>query len=213
MEVVNLSFVTRGLLAGACVALGLITAGPAHAKGAVANPDLCTAQPAAAHPFAVFGDNGTYTLLNGGNMEGPLPGWTLSPGVAAVEGNEGYFVGSARDHRSLALPGGATVTTAPVCIDQTYPWFRLFARNTSAKSATLKIEIVYTDTKGKLVTRGTGSHNGAPGAWSLTDTQSIKAKFDTSVASGAAPISFRFTAPAGTSWQLDDIYVDPRARG
>jgi hypothetical protein len=213
MEVIPLSFVTRASLASACLALGLITAGPAHAKGAASNADLCTAQPALDHPFTAFGDTGTYTLAGGGNMEGALPGWTLSPGVTTVEGNEPFFVGSAAHHRSLSLPGGATVTTAPVCIDQTYPWFRLFVRNTSPKAASLKIEVVYTDTKGKVVIKGSGSYNGAPGVWDLTDTQRIKAKFDASVAGGAAPISFRFTAPAGTSWQLDDVYVDPRARG
>jgi hypothetical protein len=199
MEVIHLPFVTRGLLAGACLALGLITAGPAQA--------------AAAHPFAAFGDAGTYTLAGGGNFEGALGGWTLTGGAAIMEGNEPFFLGSRADHRSLALPSGASATTAPVCIDQTYPWFRLLVRNRMPKTGTLKIEIVYTDTKGKLVTKGTGNHDGAPGVWSLSDTQEIKAKFDTSVAAGAAPISFRFTAPAGTSWQLDDIYVDPRARG
>jgi hypothetical protein len=99
-----------------------------------------------------------------------------------------------------------------VCIDQTYPWFRLFVRNTSAKLATLKVEVLYADTKGKLVSKASGSHVSAPGVWALSDTLEIKMKFDAAVAAGAAPVAFRFTAATGTSRQLDDVYVDPRAR-
>ena len=51
-----------------------------------------------------------------------------------------------------------------------------------------------------------GSHAGAPGIWGLSDALEFNA-------AGAAPVAFRFTAPSGTSWQLDDVYVDPRARG
>ena len=36
----------------------------------------------------------------------------------------------------------------------------------------------------------------------------INAKLD-----GAAPVQFRFTAPKGSGWLLDDFYVDPRYRG
>ena len=36
----------------------------------------------------------------------------------------------------------------------------------------------------------------------------IDAKLD-----GAAPVQFRFTAPKGSGFLLDDFYVDPRLRG
>lgn len=217
MEVENVPFVIsgsrrRGGMLAAFLGLSLLTAGPAQAAGTAANPQQCAAQPAFAHPFAAFGDSGSYTLVNGGDMESGLAGWTLAGGATIAEGNAPFNVGSASDHRSLALPTGATVTTAAVCIDKTYPWFRLFARNTGANSGKLKVDVLYVDTKGKLVSSGSGSHKGESGVWSLTDTLEINAKFDTAVAGGAAPVAFRFTATNG-SWQLDDLYVDPRARG
>jgi hypothetical protein len=217
-EVEHLPFVIsgsrrRGGILAALLGLSLITAGPAHAAGTAANPMLCTAQPAFDHPFTEFGDFGTYTLLTGGDMESTLDGWTLSPGVAIVEGNAPFNVGGPEDHRSLALQSRATVTTAPMCIDETYPWFRMFVRNTGTRTAALKVEILYMDTKGKLVTKASGSHTSAPGLWTLSGTLAIKARFDSTVAGGAAPVAFRFTARNRSSWQIDDIYVDPRARG
>jgi hypothetical protein len=217
-EVEHLPFVTsgsrrRGGILAALVGLSLITAGPAHAARPAANPMHCTAQPAFDHPFTGFGDFGTYTLLAGGDMESTLDGWTLSPGAQIVEGNAPFNVGGPEDHRSLALESRATVTTVPMCIDETYPWFRMFVRNTGTRRAALKVDILYVDTKGKLVTKASGSHTSAPGAWTLSDTFAIKARFDSTVGGGAAPVAFRFTALRGTSWQLDDIYVDPRARG
>jgi hypothetical protein len=218
-EVRNVPFVISGSrrrrtgILGAFVGLGLLTAGPAQAATTAANPLKCVAQPALAHPFTAFGDSGTYTLLNGGDMESSLAGWTLSGGAAIVDGNAPFAVGATSDHRSLSLPSGATVITAPVCIDQTYPWFRLFVRNTGAKLAALNVQVLYLDTKGKLVSKASGSHVSAPGIWSLSDTLEIKLKFDVTVAAGAAPVAFRFTAATGTSWTLDDVNGDPRARG
>lgn len=203
----------RGGAIAALIGVSLLTAGPAHAKGPAANPYQCVAQPALAHPFTPFNDAGAYTLVRGGDMETDLTGWTLAGGATLVEGDASSQVGSPSDHRSLALPSGATATSAPVCIDETYPWFRLFARNTSAKSGSLTVEVLYVDTKGKLVSKGSGIHTGAPGVWSMSDTVDIKAKFDASIAGGAAPITLRFSPSNGTSWQLDDLYVDPRARG
>jgi hypothetical protein len=37
--------------------------------------------------------------------------------------------------------------------------------------------------------------------------------FDPTAAAGAAPLAFRFTPQGtGSSWQIDDVYVDPMAR-
>src|SRR4051794_19760626 len=103
MEVRNMPFVIsgsrrKGGMLAALAGVFLLTAGPAHAAGTAANPLQCVAQPALAHPFTAFGDSGTYTLLNGGDMETTLPGWTLSGGAAVIEGNAPFKVGAASDH-------------------------------------------------------------------------------------------------------------------
>lgn len=213
-------FVTSGSRRGgkalaALIGIALLAAAPAEAKNAANNPDLCAAQPAFARPFTAFGDSGDYTLVDGGDMESELRGWKLSHGARIVEGNAPFNVGSPTDDHSLSLASGATVQTAPICIDQTYPWLRLFARNTSniaGVPAELKVDILYTDVKGKTVRKSSGTEVGM-GAWKLSNRLQIKAVFDAAIADGAAPVVISFTAPSGTSWLLDDIYVDPRARG
>jgi hypothetical protein len=81
---------------------------------------------------------------------GALSGWTLANGVHVVGGNEPFHVGGARDASSLALPTGSSASSAPICIDDTYPWFRVFARNTGDLKSTLKVEVLYLDAKGNL---------------------------------------------------------------
>jgi hypothetical protein len=94
-----------------------------------------------------------------------------------------------------------------------YPWFRVFARNNSGQAASLKIEILYLDTTGKLRTRASGVYTAHASGWAPTGTLKIPMTFDPTTAAGAAPVAFRFT-PQGlrSSWQIDDVYVDPMAR-
>jgi len=191
------------LLAAAVAGLGLLAAAPAaHA---------CTPQPATGRPFTPWDDFGNYALVAGGDVEGDLAGWTLN-GAQVVEGNEPFQVGGAADHLSLALAAGDSVTTAPICIDDTYPWFRFFARNTAGRKAKLRVEVLYTDVKGKLREEGTGDYATREDDWLPTGSLGIDVDWD-KVPGGAVPISFRFTARSNSSFLVDDVYVDPMARG
>jgi hypothetical protein len=201
----------KTIIAGALTVLGLLAAAPtALAAPATAASTGCTPQAASAHPFATWNDFGIYTLVSGGDFEGGLAGWTLT-GARVVEGNESFRVGRSTDHRSLALSGGASVTTAPICIDSTYPWFRLFARNTSGRSAQLKVDVFYTDSLGRLRNAGTGAYSTPSGAWVPTSTLGIDIAWEP-IPGGSLPVTFRFTAVGSASFLVDDIYVDPMAR-
>ena len=199
------------LLAAAVTGLGLLAAAPAaHAAPAPAAAD-CTPQPATGQPFTPWDDLGFYTLVSGGDIEGDLSGWTLN-GAQVVEGNERFQVGGAGDHRSLALAEGDSVTTAPICIDDTYPWFRFFARNTSGGKAKLRVDVLYTDVKGKLRGEGTGDYSTREDGWLPTGSLGIDVDWD-KVPGGTVLVSFRFTAENSSSFLVDDVYVDPFARG
>jgi hypothetical protein len=194
----------RRLGVGAAVAaLSLVAAGSASAKSVAVNPDDCTPPPATLQPFGGFGDSAFYVLNPGGDMEGGVPGWTLSGGAGVVAGDDGLGVRGGT--HVLSLPAGATVVSAPICIDETFPFARLVAQG--AKGAQLKVELLYTDTKGRSVVKGSGSYQARSAAWAPTDLFKIDPKLD-----GAAPVQFRFTAPSGSGFLLDDFYVDPRAR-
>jgi hypothetical protein len=210
MEVTDLSIRTlRAALAAALAGAGLLAAVPAAQAAAPAD---CTPQPASAHPFAAWDDFGVYALVDGGDMESGLAGWTATGSAHVVEGNEPFLVGAASDHLALALGPGDSVTSAPVCIDDTYPWFRFFARNTSERKGKLKVEVLYTDSKGTLREEGTGDYATSERAWLPTGSLGISIDF-ADVPGGALPVSFRFTAQTNSSFELDDVYVDPMARG
>jgi|tagenome__1003787_1003787.scaffolds.fasta_scaffold20472173_2 hypothetical protein len=203
-----------GRIAALATSLGLLALAPAaQAATTAANPQSCTPKPALSQPFTPWGDRGNYTLSPGGNMERSLTGWNLASGAHVVAGSESFHVGGAADAASLSLPAGSSVVSAPICIDDTYPWFRLFARNTGDQKAGLKVEILYLDTHGKLQTRASGNYSATGSAWAPTGTMKIAMTFDTSVAGGAAPVAFRLTPQgARANWQIDDLYVDPMAR-
>lgn len=200
------------LLAAAVAGLGLLGAAPAaQASIAAAAPAACTPQPATGQPFSPWHDLGFYALVSGGDVEGGLAGWTLD-GARVVEGNERFRVGGAADHLALALNEGDSVTTAPICIDDTYPWFRFFARNTAGHKAKLHVEVLYTDARGKLREEGTGDYATREDDWLPTGSLGIDVDWD-KIPGGALPISFRFTAESNSSFLVDDVYVDPMARG
>ena len=202
----------RTTIAAALTALGLLAAAPAaQAASATALATNCTPQKATARPFTPWNDLAYYTLVSGGDAEGALSGWTLN-GASVVEGNEPFKVGRSTDHRSIALSSGASVTTAPICIDSTYPWFRFFARNTSGHSAKLKVDIFYTDTKGRVRDAGTGDYSTGDGAWVPTGSLGIAIAWQAIPTGASLPVTIRFSATGSAGWLLDDVYVDPFAR-
>jgi hypothetical protein len=214
----------NGRLLGGLLALALVGAAPpaqasadvttaATVTGAAANPVRCVPEPALMKPFAALGDNNDYTLVPGGSFESRTPRWILARGARIVEGNESYYVGSPDDRFSLSLPTGSTVVSAPICIDETYPTFRFFARNSGDARSTLKVDVLYLTTSGPPGVRASGELS-ATSKWEPTDALEIGLTIDPDSANGAAPVAFRFTPQGGGGdWQIDDVYVDPMARG
>jgi hypothetical protein len=195
------------------VALGLLAAlaAPAHAKAAIANPYDCTPNPTLTKPFAPFNDLGLYTPVANQGLEAGATSWTLSGGAAVVGGNEPWHVAGPADSRALDLPSGSSAITAPICIDQTYPYFRLFARNAVSAKRTLEVDVLYYDTKGKLLSTKPYVYETGSTAWQPTPTIAIDV-WDKS-ATTAAPVAFRFL-PKGSDghFVIDDVFVDPYAR-
>jgi len=199
------------LLAAAVAGLGLLAAAPAAQAAPAPAPADCTPPPATGQPFTPWDDLGFYTLVSGGDFEGDLAGWTLD-GAQVVDGNEQFGAGAAGDHRSLALAEGDSVTSAPICIDDTYPWFRFFARNTAGRKAKLRVDVLYTDVKGRLREEGTGDYSTREDGWLPTGSLGIDVDWN-KIPGGTVLVSFRFTAGSNSSFLVDDVYVDPFARG
>src|SRR3954471_24166584 len=125
-------------VAAAVVASAFATAGPA----AAATPDVCVT-PSFSQVFLPWKDTALYTKSPGGDFEGAVTGWTLAAGARVSAGNESFYVGRPTDKASLTLAPGATVVSSSMCIDRTYPSFRFFARNLSAGTGDLQVEVVW----------------------------------------------------------------------
>lgn len=203
----------RGLrIAATALGLAVLAAAPAQATRGITNAYACTPDPTLTQPFAPFGDVGLYTPVADAGVEAGAANWTLSGGAAVVAGNEPWRIGGATDSHALDLPAGSSAVTAPICIDQTYPYFRTFARNAGSARRSLEIDVLYYDGRGRLLSTDPYDYESAAAAWQPTPTIAIEV-FDKQPAVAAVPVAFRFT-PKGRDahFVIDDVYVDPYSR-
>lgn len=165
------------------------------------------------HPFLPWVDPAAYVLMPKGSVES-TSGWTLKGGAKLVSGNEPYYVNSANDKMSLALPPGSSATTAPMCIGLLDPTMRFFARNTGSPLSTLKVDVLYTTKSGRQRSLTVLPHV-ATSAWLPTLPVPFLANVTNvlSLDGLTTDVAFRFTPQDGLlgkgNWRIDDLYVDP----
>jgi hypothetical protein len=182
-----------GVLALAALALAF----PSGARAAG-----CSEQPSA-QTFLPWLDIAWYVPAPDGGLEGGGSGWKLSGAAAVVDGNEPYLDGE----RSLALPGGASATTAPMCIGIEHPTIRLFARNTGSLSSALAVSVVFRDPLGGWQALPVGVI-AAGSRW--TPTAVMPVVVNLLALTGDQRAAFRFTPLDDRGeWTIDDVYVDP----
>ena len=191
-----------GAVVGA-LALGLI--------GVPAAQAACAPTPTT-KAFAAFGDQSDYSLAAGGSFETGTPGWTLS-GASVVSGNESFKVHGAADARSLAINATGTAASAPFCVAQEHPTFRLFTRRTSGTWGVLNVKLRWTDERSVSHETVVGSVTAADTAWHPT------VAFNLAPVLGIWNSTQAMTArivldpeDAGGAWAIDDVYVDPYSR-
>jgi hypothetical protein len=195
------------LVAVAALAIALAAPAGAAAEGVVgACPSSVYEQ-----PFTPWLDFANYVLAPNGGLESGAAGWSLDGGAAIVAENESFYVHGARDTRSLSLPAGSTATTSDMCVDARSPDLRFFVRNLGFPLSTLKVEVLYTDALGQPRAL-TVAVLAAGSTWQPTLPLAFLANLAAPplVTDGTTSVAFRFT-PQGSwsSWEIDDVYVDP----
>jgi hypothetical protein len=171
-------------------ALVLVVPAPARAAG-------CPEQPAA-QTFLPWLDLAWYVPAPDGTLEGGGEEWTLGGGAHVVDGGNPLLVGD----RGLALPGGATATTAPMCIGVEHPTIRLFARNGGAPDSKVAVSVVF---QGESIPVGVIA---AGPRWAPTPIYAVGVNL--LALTGDQQAAFRFTALDDRgAWTIDDAYVDP----
>ena len=185
-------------LAGILALAALAFAGPTSALASG-----CPAQPLS-QTFLPWLDVAWYVPAPNGGFEGGSEDWSLTGGAALVDGNNPYLSGE----HALALPSGASATTAPMCIGVEHPTIRLFARNTGAPSSTLAVSVVVSDPLLGVTRSLPIGLIGAGDSWSPTPVLPVVVNLLSLL--GNQQASFRFTALDDRGeWTIDDVYVDP----
>ena len=175
-------------------------------------PTTARPQPTLSQTFAPLGDHGLYTPVRNAGLENGATGWTLAGGAAVVAGNEPWKIGGAADGHALDLPAGSSAVTAAALhrrdlppLPAVRPQRRLAKGSSRSTSST-------TTAKGNLSTPSpsTTRRRRPPGSRPARSASTSSGQDDRA----AAPVAFRFT-PTGkdAAFQIDDVYVDPWARG
>ncbi|MEA2382333.1 MAG: hypothetical protein QOH72_2304 [Solirubrobacteraceae bacterium] len=201
-----------GRLVAAVAAALALTATPALA--AKTTPATAGTAPGCTEPttqaFLFANDKKDYVLAPGGDLETSLSGWSLTGGAAAVPGSAPAVSGGQLGARSLLIPSGGSVTSAPMCVGAHSPFFRFQTRNTGFPGA-LKVEVLYLDGPKFTGEREAGTIT-AGAAWAPTSRLSLSQGIMgvNGSSTSRATLAFRFTpVGVGGSWQVDDLYVDP----
>jgi hypothetical protein len=166
-------------------------------------PDACGY--VGAQTFLPWHDHRGYALTPDGGFENGAAGWNLRGGSAVSEGNETFLVGALADNQSLTLPARSSALSAPTCVAKHDGIFRLFTRSTGSH-ARLRIDVLYANGR-----KGKSSVIGAHDTWTPTRSLAVAIGRAKKGRESTATIRMRFT-PLSGSWQIDDVYLDPRLR-
>jgi len=161
-------------------------------------------------PFLKWGDSHFYTLVAGGDFEGPTTGWTLSGGAQRVAGSEPYAITGTLGALSLALPAGASAQSPFVCTSEGERTLNFLERAESS-TATLGVQFIYKTATGietSAVKKQNPTNSWAPPQNTIHGGKEFVHAI---VTNGTVQVAFRFVAVSGTS-RVDDVFLDPRMR-
>jgi hypothetical protein len=189
------------------IAAGAALAAPAQA-GVLTKSATGCGTPEITQPFARWNDTANYKLVDGGAFEAATDGWSFTGGARVVDGNATQKVRGASDSRSLSLPAGSSATTPPVCVGLDEPTVRYFAKSTSLLRA-LTVSVQVQLQLGIWVTLPIGVDLG--GAWHPSLPTLVVANLLPLFPPDQTAVRFVFRPLLGT-FNVDDVFVDPRAR-
>jgi hypothetical protein len=207
-EIVNRKGVRPILAALAASIASLAFLAPAAQAGPlVASAPDCDSL-SLSQPFLPWADPASYILDPGGAFEDGAAGWSLS-GAYVAGGNESYYVHGSGDSNSLRLPAGSSATSSTVCVGIEHPDLRFFARNTGSALSSLRVEVLFEDANGNVLSAPIGVVADT-GTWQPTAPMPLVVNLLPLLPGEYTPVQFKFT-PQGMAgnWRIDDTYVDP----
>jgi hypothetical protein len=162
------------------------------------------------NPFTQWNDTADYFLAPGGAVDN----WDLD-GADVVAENSPFSV-HAETAAAVHVPEGASTTAPMVCVTPNDPTMRFFVRNTGGELGTLHVDVLYVDDQNESQSLEIGVVTAADAgdAWVPSPVLELAAPLIAQLDEGLAEVNFRFRAEgAGSSWLVDDLYVDPYGKG
>ena len=162
---------------------------------------------ATTYPFAAWGDSTAYCAFPNLGFESGATSWMLKGTASVVAGNEPWHVSGSGTH-SLQLGPGASALSSPLPVSLLDPYMRFFAHSANATGG-LQVQVLFRGVTGNvtgLLNFGTLSPNGYA-TWQ--PTQRVLSALALPLLTSTAQVQFTSQAKSG-SWQLDDVYLDPR---
>jgi hypothetical protein len=197
----------KRVLAVALVGLAMLIAAPV----ASADSSSCPVPPSSP-VFSQFGDSNGYSLVPGGDFQsGDMSGWTLN-NASAASGGEPWNVSGASASQSLSIGPGGSAISPSICVSDLFPSLRFFALNTQGAgwNSGLRVSALWTDSNGNTHAFPLGH---------LSDTQFQSWEPTPSIALGSylpdgmsVNVQLEFSSGVNSTWQIDDVYVDPYAK-
>jgi hypothetical protein len=168
----------------------------------------CTSS--SAQVFAAWADTSSYFLAPNGGFENGSSGWSLSGGASVVSGNEPFL---ATGSHSLSLPSGSTATSPVICIGSNEPYVRLFGSDAGGIDAGLHVRVTWYGLLNSVLGATDFTTYGPGAGWApLSKLESAGGGNVLIPLLGSTSARIQFTPlGAGSSWQIDDLYVDPCA--
>jgi hypothetical protein len=197
----------RGLRATLTALVAAVAALAVPAAASAACPTAPTTK-----AFQAFGDSSDYALVPGGAFETGAPGWGLN-GASVANGSESYAVHSPSDSKSLAIAPGGVAVSPTVCVDLDHPTFRFFAKRTSGSWGVLTVKLRWKDDNGNVNETTVGALSSGTD-WQPSAAYNLSRILPIWNDDQMIPVQLVFDPEnAGGAFAIDDVYVDPYARG
>jgi hypothetical protein len=183
----------------------LVGAVPAAASAA------CPSSPTTA-ALARFGDNAAYSLLPGSSFESGAPGWSLT-NAEIVNGEGADEEGANGDSYSLSIEPNGVAVSPQFCVSDEYPAFRFFARQTGGGGwgSGLNVSLRWTNLYGFKITTPVVSLQPS-GEWTLSPVLKLAGALRLWTPGSTLKVRLAFQPTGGSSWAIDDVYIDPYSR-
>jgi hypothetical protein len=162
---------------------------------------------ATSQPFAHWGDSSSYCAFPNLGFESGRTGWTVTGTTSVVSANEPWHVSGPGTH-ALQLGPGASALSSPLPVSLLDPWIRFFAHSVGANGS-LQVQVLFRGLTGNLTGLLNFGSISAGGFSSWQPTPDVLSTLALPLLTSTAQVKLTSQATSG-SWQIDDVYLDPR---